>query len=131
MRKQAEQLVVGRVYADVRHNDVSPSFLRFIGMNDKNRPQFTRVKGGLYGEDENGIIQFSLGLDWYELTPEEDAIYNKPSEQTFTLSDIQLVIERIEREAKCLDTFKDSSLNHIKGGLIGAITIMRDELKIK
>lgn len=124
MRKQAEQLVVGRVYADLDTNHLEPTFLRFVGVSDINLHQFTRVKGNRYGEDSDGIIVFPLIGPWYELTPEEDAIYNKPSEPTFTLSDIQRAIERIENEmAECGYALTEH-------GLRIAIEIMRDELKI-
>ena len=121
MRKKAEQLVVGRVYADIQFGKRSVSFFRYDG-----GCKFTLVAGSEYF---SGLrINDSCNLDtlnWFELTPEEDAIYNKPSEPTFTLSDIQRVIERIENEmAECGYTLTEH-------GLRIAIEIMREELKLE
>lgn len=82
MRKQAEQLVVGRVYADTKYNS-KPTLLKFFGYTFNGSQLFTRVKGTGYNENDDGTIQFSKKLVWYEITPEEDAIYNKPSETTY------------------------------------------------
>lgn len=132
MRKQAKELVVGRVYVDLETNYVKPFFFRFIGMSDKNRPQFTRVKGTGYRQDENGIIEFALGLAWYELTPEDENELNlTPSEPTFPLSDIQRVIERIKKEANFITDNDDISDRRWRRGMREAIEIMREELKLK
>ena len=78
MRELAKELVVGKVYADVNDSDSETTFLKFVGMSENNQPQFTRVKGHRYGEDENGIIQFGFGGNWYELTPEDEKKLNPP-----------------------------------------------------
>lgn len=128
MRKQAKQLVVGRVYADMQYHS-EPILLKFFGYTVNGSPLFTRVKGTGYNENDDGTIQFSSKLVWYELTPEEDAIYNKPYDPTFTLSDIQRVIERIEKEARFIS---DSDYDrHWVKFRDKAIEIMREELKIK
>ena len=136
MRKQAEQLVVGRVYADLEEGE-NTSFLRLEKYDSVGDPIFSHVGGKKYSfPNDDGLYEFFGSSKWYELTPEEDALYNKPSnltpsEPTFTLSDIQRVIERIEREVKDLDTFNDRDFNHINYGLNVAIEIMREELKLK
>ena len=131
MRKQAEQLVVGRVYADREIGREDVALFRYNGGES-----FTLIAGKEYATIKlNETVNFEWYVSWYELTPEdqqklnvipeEDATYNKPSAPTFTLSDIQRVIERIENEmAECGYTLTEH-------GLRIAIEIMRDELKIK
>lgn len=89
MRKQAKELIIGRVYADINDSDSETTFLKFIGLSKNSRPQFARVKGKNYGEDENGIIHFPFGLNWYELTPADEALLNTPPAPIIKSSTIQ------------------------------------------
>lgn len=125
MRKQAKQLVVGRVYADIKEGK-STAFLRLEKYDSVGDPMFSHVGGKPYSfPTDEGLFAFSESTDFYELTLEEDAIYNKPSEPIFTLSDIQRVIERIEKYTS------DSRDPLIVTGMFRAIEIMREELKLK
>lgn len=130
MRKQAEQLVVGRVYADIEsdNENVKSTFFEYLGK--ENTDMFFKLVGGCREYYSHDVIEDN-SKRWYELTPEEDAIYNKPSEPTFILSDIQQVIEKIEREANFITDNDDISDKRWKRGMLEAIKIMREEFKIK
>lgn len=133
MRKQAEQLVVGRVYADISNDKIQPVLLRFVGRDESENVKTVFVDGSrnIYDIGIKGQISFTPLCNLYELTPEEDAIYNKPSEPTFTLSDIQRVIERIENKANLITDNSDEYDTIWRRGMREAIKIMREELKIK
>lgn len=130
MRKQAEQLVVGRVYADLEEGE-NTSFLRLEKYDSVGDPIFSHVGGKKYSfPNDDGLYEFFGSSKWYELTPEDEKELNPtPPEPTFTLSDINLVIERIEKKAKANEHGTVSILFAL--GLRQATEIMRDELKIK
>jgi len=68
---EAENLVVGTIYADIEHLDTTPVLLEYVG-NVENRLNFKLVGGrDFYMQDEKGLIRFGINDSFYLPTESE------------------------------------------------------------
>lgn len=91
MRKLAEKLEVGRVYADIYNEEnKQTTFFRFEGYRCNGTQKWSKVLGDDYSESLDGYIGFLANEKWYELTPEDEKELgiNQPKSYTEAIANL-------------------------------------------